>query len=155
MALPYAAEFNRVEFSRLRDGIVPEVMEDKWFVYFEEPYLYLHRSWTGHPVYRLRLEATSDGARVAEALWSSDLAARPSSDIEYEAKLLDFLLSNLLLDQAKPFPRPARVTEPVPGLLQHHVSGTGYREAQHGEVSSSAPPAQGKQKAKRPWWRMW
>jgi len=53
VVLPYAAEFDSVEFSRVRDGLIPWAMEDKWFVYFEEPHLFLHRSWTGQPVYRL------------------------------------------------------------------------------------------------------
>lgn len=35
------------EFARIQEGHVPEEMEDKWFTFYEEPWLYLHRSWTG------------------------------------------------------------------------------------------------------------
>ena len=31
------------EFERLKAGHIPEAMEDKWFVFYEEPWLYLHR----------------------------------------------------------------------------------------------------------------
>ena len=141
VVLPYAAEFDSVEFSRVRDGLIPWAMEDKWFVYFEEPHLFLHRSWTGQPVYRLTLEPALHGAKVTEALWASDLAARADADVQYQSKLLDFLLSNLLLGQAKPFPVRADVTEPLPGIFQHHVSGTGYRQVSH----SASPPEIGEQ----------
>lgn len=41
-------------------------MEDKWFIYYEEPHLFLHRSWTGQPVYKLTLKDLLDGAEVTE-----------------------------------------------------------------------------------------
>ncbi|MCW3849120.1 hypothetical protein OF829_17915 [Sphingomonas sp. LB-2] len=34
--IPYRRAFTVAEFSRLRRGLVPEVTEDKWFIYFEE-----------------------------------------------------------------------------------------------------------------------
>jgi len=36
---------------------------------------------------------------------------------------------------------PADVTEPLPGIFQHHVSGTGYRQVSH----SASPPEIGEQ----------
>lgn len=103
-------------------------MEDKWFVYFEEPYLFFHRSWTGVPVYRVELAPDADGATVTEALWSADLAGVERADPIYQAQLLNFLICNLLLGQSKPFPRPDTAQESAPGLFQHHIAGTGYRE---------------------------
>ncbi|HEX6747550.1 MAG TPA: hypothetical protein VF092_09705 [Longimicrobium sp.] len=145
VALRYRASFDEAEFARLREGLVPVVMEDKWFVYYDEPYLFFHRSWTGLPVYRIELKVTPAGAKVVEALWSTQLADAPGADLEYEAKLLDFLLRNLLLGQSRPFPRPAGLVEPMPGVFQHHVSGTGYPES---------PPRQDK-RLHKPWWRFW
>jgi len=101
-------------------------MEDKWFIYFEEPYLFFHRSWTGEPYYRVALEPDSDGARVREALLSD---RRAGSDAGYSAALVDFLVSNLLLGQSKPFPvtwDPALKTAD-----QHVFAGTSYREQRH------------------------
>ena len=34
--IDYAATFSRSEFAKLREGLVPEAMEDKWFVYYDE-----------------------------------------------------------------------------------------------------------------------
>ena len=49
--LGYEQLFTNVDAERLQEGLVPQVMEDKWFVYFENDWLYLHRSWTGSLVY--------------------------------------------------------------------------------------------------------
>jgi len=129
--LPYQAAFDSEQFARLENGLVPQVMEDKWFIYYDEPHLYLHRSWTGLPVYRLTLKKETDGVKVTEALWSKDLAdaATPSQGPTYQVRLLDFLVSNLLLGQSMPFPMPDELNEPSRGVYQHHVAGTGYPES--------------------------
>jgi hypothetical protein len=117
-------------------------MEDKWFIYYEEPHLYLHRSWSGQPVYRLAITQRSQGFDVTESLWSIELASASGADSAYQAKLLDFLISNLLLGQSKRFPMPTGIQDHShPGLLQHVISGTGYAE------DASKP--------KKPWWRFW
>jgi hypothetical protein len=129
--IPYQATFNAMQFARLRMGLVPQEMEDKWFIYFDEPYLCVHRSWTGQPVYRLMLKQLPDGAEVAEAPWSREIAdaASTSQGPDYQTRLLDFLLSNLILGQSKPFPMPSGFQEAAHGVFQHHISGTGYRQS--------------------------
>jgi hypothetical protein len=117
-------------------------MKDKWFIYCEEPHLFFHRSWTGQPIYRLTLTALADGgATVTEALWSKELAVASKDGLDYQVRLVDFLVANLLLGQSKRFPLPSTLAEPMPGVFQHHISGTGYPEA----------PTQ----RKKPWWRIW
>ena len=138
--LSYTASFDEQQFVRLQQRLIPEAMEDKWFVYYEQPHLFFHRSWTGQPVYRITLAPEGAGARASESGWSKDLAAAENADLEYQSQLLDFLVSNLLLGQAKPFPRPKGLKEKMPGVFQHHVSGTGYRE--------TAEP-------RKPWWKLW
>jgi hypothetical protein len=122
--IPFRGVFSRAELDRIREGLIPEVMEDKWFIYFEQPHLFLHRSWTGQPVYRVALIEVSDGASVEEALCVPEQVERTGP--EYQAELLDFLIGNLLLDRAKPFPVPTGITKPEPGLLQHAIAGTAY-----------------------------
>ena len=137
--LSYRAAFDSEQLARLQMGFIPRQMEDKWFIYYEEPHLFLHRSWTGQAVYRLTLKSGPNGAEVTEARWSKELADSSELGHEYEARLLDFLVSNLLLGQAKPFPVPD-LTEPMHGVFQHHISGTGYPQ-------SPIEPKLG------PWWR--
>lgn len=65
--LSVAKRYSFEEFGRIATGVVPLEMEDKWFVYYEEPWLFLHRSWTGFCIFRVRFEEGSDGMFVAEA----------------------------------------------------------------------------------------
>jgi hypothetical protein len=129
VSLAYRAEFSPADYRQLQRGLVPGAMEDKWFVYFEAPHLYFHRSWTGLPVYRLVLETTDEGATVTDAHWSKPLADAPNADPAYEARLLHFLISNLLLGRAMPFPMPASAQGAPAGAFQHHIAGTGYPES--------------------------
>jgi hypothetical protein len=104
--------------------------------------VHLHRSWSGQPVYRLAIVQGNKGFEVAESLWSTELASARGADSDYQAKLLDFLISNLLLGQSKHFPMPAGSENHThPGALQHVISGTGYAE--------ELP------KLRKPWWRFW
>lgn len=140
-AIPYAAAFTPAEFARVERGLVPGEMEDKWFIYVEEPSLFLHRSWTGQAVFRVDFKRVGNEVRTSHALCSANLVANGSH--AEQARLLSFLISNLLLGRAEPFPMPAGVTEPAPGIYQHMVAGTGYPE--------SAP----QQRRRRPWWKFW
>ena len=102
--LPYRATFDAHQLELLKRGFIPRNMDDKWFIYYEEPYLYLHRSWTGLPKYRVTLKNIANGADVSEALCSSPLADISPVSLDYEAALLDLFVSNILLGQAKPLP---------------------------------------------------
>lgn len=144
--LVFHATFNAAELARIEAGLVPRQMEDKWFIFYDAPYLHFHRSWTGLPVYRVKLDTNPHGAKVVEALLSQEQRAADAPDLNYHARLLDFLISNLLLRQSKPFPRPAGMVEPAPGVFQHHIAGTGYREA----PPAASPPSDSSERAKGP-----
>ena len=95
---PYHAAFDPKQLIRLKAGLIPRAMEDKWFIYYEQPELFFHRSWTGQPVYRLTLAGSADGgATVTEALWSKELATAAKDGADYQARLVEFLIANLLL----------------------------------------------------------
>jgi hypothetical protein len=51
----YEALFTDLNADKLMEGLVPVEMEDKWFVYFEDGWLYFHRSWTGALIYWIKL----------------------------------------------------------------------------------------------------
>jgi hypothetical protein len=48
------------EFEKIKIGLIPQQMEDKWFIYFEEPWLYLHRSWSGNCIFKVRFETNKE-----------------------------------------------------------------------------------------------
>lgn len=55
-AVAVDAVFSLEKFSRIRMGLLPMRMEDKWFVFYEDPWLHLHRSWTGFHAVKARFE---------------------------------------------------------------------------------------------------
>lgn len=127
--LPYQAAFSQAEYALIRRGLIPAEMDDKWFIFWEADSLYLHRSWTGHQVYRVEFQPMGSGFEVAQATVTSDATfyhRGPDSD---EAALLDFLIRGLLLHQPVEFPLPSSArTSSSAGLYQHHIAGSGFPE---------------------------
>ena len=104
-------------------------MEDKWFVYFEDGWLYLHRSWTGSLIYWLRLDGCPAGVRVVESWVNRDSEQYRETDTAYDRLMLDFLIRRMLLGHDVGF--PVRSTDNLngwPGVYQHHVVGRAYPE---------------------------
>lgn len=129
--IPYVDRFSPEEFETLKRGLVPGAMEDKWFIYYEDEQLFLHRSWTGIGTYKVRLKKREDGsAEVLSAHYAAEY--REASELDYGVALLSFLIGNLLLDRDLPFPMPAGTKESAPGAFQHHMTGTGYPEKPSG-----------------------
>ena len=84
--------YTRAEFERLIKGIIPRQMEDKWFVFFEKPWLYLHRSWTGFCIYQVRFRQSGNKTRIVEVLVNRDPEQYRSADGSADALLLAVLL---------------------------------------------------------------
>ncbi len=114
---------------RLQAGLLPKAMEDKWFVYFQDGWLYFHRSWTGALIYWLKFDGSPGGVRVTESYVSRQEGQYKGSDADYDRKLCTFLIENLLLNKNVPFPIPeSTANNNPPGVFQHHLTGTGFPE---------------------------
>ena len=133
-SLGFEAVFDDAGTELLVLGLVPKEMEDKWFIYFEGPayrqgWLFLHRSWTGACIYGVQLERSPGGARVVDSWVSRDPTQYKGTDLDYDRKLLRFLIDALLLRRPAVFPLPAGVEAAPPGLYQHTVVGRAYPES--------------------------
>ena len=124
--IPFKDEYNRDELGRLKEGLVPEAMEDKWFIYFHNNCLYFHRSWTGQGVYQVALKVRRNGTAVVK--WAKASKDVIVIDKRYEAAILEFLIANLLLGYDIPFPKHEKIQDEQPGVFQHVISATGYKE---------------------------
>ena len=51
--------------TKIKQGLIPEEMEDKWFMYYSDSCLHVHRSWTGFTIYIVRFNEQDDGGAVA------------------------------------------------------------------------------------------
>ena len=49
---------------RMKRGFIPKEMEQKWFIYCTDEYIYFHRSWTGNLIYKVYIYEGSDGEWV-------------------------------------------------------------------------------------------
>ena len=121
--LGYGKSYDRDQHARITRGLVPREMEDKWFVYFDEPWLYFHRSWTGLCVYAVRLRAEGEGSAVEEAWANRAPEEYRETDDAHDVALLSFLVDALLLGLCVPFPVRAGVDPKKAPLLMHHVVG--------------------------------
>lgn len=136
--LNYSRIFNSEECIKLKEGLSSQSMEEKWIAYTDNSILYMHRSWTGHCIYSVSLIETNNGCKAEYALVNRNSEHYNANDDSYDLLLLDFLISNLILGEKKPFPNKASGNEP-PGIVQHVISGTGYKEVT----------------IRKPWWKFW
>lgn len=141
VSIPFDLEIHKRQIEQISKGLIPQDMEDKWFIYYEKPYLYIHRSWTGQPVYRVEFEESGAGYYVKEALFSSHLINSENEDLEGQGKLAYFLVCNFLLGQSVPYPRHSGVDEPLPDVCRHKVSDNAHQD----ETT----------KPKKKWWNKW
>ena len=89
-------QFTDEQYRALTQGLIPRSQEDKWFAFEDAGWFAMHRSWTGHCIYRVRLEEGRDGWRVAEAWVNRDPKQYSSDDDAVDAKMLDRLLDIII-----------------------------------------------------------
>ena len=133
--------YSREDVERIKLGLIPEVMEDKWFIYHADGWLYFHRSWTGFCVYEVEFLADGEGARLGTIRVSRDLEQYQESNAAFDLDLLRFLIDRLLLGRDAPFPAPPRQGNPVENAL--------FRHSTVGHARSSADMKEDNQKRKR------
>ncbi|KHD11831.2 hypothetical protein PN36_16130 [Candidatus Thiomargarita nelsonii] len=96
--------FSPEEMKRIRRGVVPEEMEDKWFIYWENERLYFHRSWTGFCIYVVRFTTEGDSCKMIEAYVNRDTEQYKETSDEIDAQMISYLVDVLLLHQQAIFP---------------------------------------------------
>lgn len=114
----YERRFTSEEHARVSRGLIPREMEDKWFAFVEDDWLWLHRSWTGLCIYGVRLAREGDAWVAAEAWVNRDAAEYRVTDEGYDEGMLWFLVERLLLGNDVPFPVAGSS-----GAMRHHAVG--------------------------------
>ena len=97
--IPFHQAYTPNEFEIISAGLIPVEMEDRWFVYYESPWLYMHRSWTGFCIYKVRLEARGDEIVATQAIVNRDPAQYSETsdirDVDFLGGLLGRLIQGL------------------------------------------------------------
>lgn len=121
----------------MKRGLIPQRMEDKWFIYFEEAWLYFYRSWTGHCIYAIRFESSAAGGSAVESWVSRDSAQYRETRTDYDRLIAKFLIDAFLLGKSAAFPVPSDLPlDTLKGIYQHHLVGRAYPEV----VFPAGPP---------------
>src|ERR1700752_4586701 len=119
-------QFTQDEYDLIGEGLIPEAMEDKWFIFLEDDVVYLHRSWTGFCIYQVSLAKDGANYAVAKALVNREPNQYAATDDRYDEKLLTFLIDNFLFGKSSLFTMPVGVAKAnAIGLFHHQVAEVG------------------------------
>jgi len=81
--------FTEAQLYELSKGSIPVDMDDRWFFYRENGKLFAHRSWTGHCIFIIELNPTTD---VHTIIVNRDPEQYNSDDIDDDIRLVNDLL---------------------------------------------------------------
>ena len=85
-------EITAEERDILELGHIPRVMEDHWFMYYEDDVIHYHRSWTGICVFEAKVEPLGDHFVVSDARVNCDPEQYAGGGIEKDRSLLAILI---------------------------------------------------------------
>ena len=97
-------KFTPSEMQAIQKGIVPREMEDKWFIFYEDGVLHMHRSWTGLCLYRIQFDKTADGCVATQVTINDDPDEYQAENDERELDSVRALINILLLGRYEEYP---------------------------------------------------
>ncbi len=89
--IDFDAHFSLEQFQRIRKGFLGD-QDNKWFMYFEEPWFYIYRAgkWVGQCWFFLKFEPDGDGYKVVEAWVDNETLKMPEQELrEHLYALID------------------------------------------------------------------
>ncbi len=89
------------DFFRIMQGLIPASISDRWFIYYKDNWLYLHRSWTGHCIFQLRFQEREGNYKVVGAIANRHKQQYKSNDITLDAEIIKLVLFSQLI--GKPY----------------------------------------------------
>ena len=69
--LGYQKVFCDVDAKKIMSGYKPEDMDDRWFIYYEDSWVYFVRSWTGYHIFGFKLAVSPNGSANVIASWAN------------------------------------------------------------------------------------
>lgn len=104
--LPLRRRFDTDEFNLIKQGFIPDSMEDKWFIYIDpaKDELGMYRSWTGYCIYLLKFRKEKGSYTISEAWVNRDAEQYTCEDIGYDAEVASWLIDFFLIGKRRDFP---------------------------------------------------
>ena len=92
-------EFSEEQYMKIKKGIIPREMEDKWFIFFEDNWLYFHRSWTGHGIYKSEIIKRDNKYFIKEFYVERNKEKYNCDDESRDIEIFTFLIFRKLLNE--------------------------------------------------------
>lgn len=83
----------------IRLGHYPDAMDDRWFMYFANDTLFIHRSWTGYCIYMVRFIQVGSYYCGVDAIVNRDPKQYKETDDSVDTGLIRELIDDVLLRQ--------------------------------------------------------
>lgn len=87
---------SKEEYQLLVCGFKPRDMDDRWFLYVQNDWVFLHRSWTGHCIFKLKLEVLSENVILTDIHINRDSDQYRSVNLEADKDEVNSVLTSLL-----------------------------------------------------------
>lgn len=91
---------------RIRKGFLPVDQDEKWFIWFGDDVLHLHRSWTGICIYEVRFVQDAAGWKATAALVNRDPEQYGATDDDEDRRTLIEMIDLHLLNDDYEHPQP-------------------------------------------------
>lgn len=105
MTHPIDRTFPQNEMQRIKRGFVPADSDERWFIFYEEDSLYLHRSWTGFCVYVVRFRDSERGFTAWQLQANRNPKQYGVSDDSYDCEMVFWLIDFFLLGRETGMPQ--------------------------------------------------
>ena len=121
-------EFSHEDYEKLQYGFIPEQMEDKWFIYFEDNKLYCHRSWTGFCLYIVEYEVSENSSQIVKITTNRDREQYTETDDNWDCQFVVYLINLLLLHKPTPYPEKEDIDPEISAVQQWSQVGRAMLE---------------------------
>ena len=89
--------FTPRQFNLIKQGLIPKQMEDKWFIFYENRFLYMHRSWTGFGIYKAEIIKKGEFYAFDEFMTERNKEKNSNEDDEADKDIFVNLIAGGLL----------------------------------------------------------
>ena len=89
--------FTPRQFNLIKQGLIPHQMEDKWFIFYENGFLYMHRSWTGFGMYKAEIIKKDGYYAIDEIIAERNKEKNSNEDDEVDRDIFVNLIAGGLL----------------------------------------------------------
>jgi hypothetical protein len=87
---------SEIEYHALIQGFSPRDMDDRWLMYLKDDWLYLHRSWTGFCIFKVKLQSIGNEFRLTNLQINRNYTQYKSTNIEADKNELNSVLNTLI-----------------------------------------------------------